>query len=66
MCEFEEFKGAVYLASLMDTHRDLCDTLAAREQREYIDVRDFFLSPAAEKSETKEGDKALFVPNKRL
>ena len=64
MCASEEFKGAVYLASLMDTHRDLCDTLAAREQRDYVDVADFFLSRAAEKSETKEGDKALFVPNK--
>ena len=38
MCESEELKGAVYLASLMDTHRDLCDTLAAREQRDYVDV----------------------------
>ena len=66
MCESEKFKGAVYLASLMDTHRDLCDTLAAREQRDYVDVRDFFLCPAAEQSETKEGDKALFVPNKRI
>ena len=66
MCESEEFKGAVYLASLMDTHRDLCDTFAAREQRDYVDVRDFFLSQAAEKSETKEGDKALFMPNKRI
>ena len=65
MCEFEEFKGAVYLASLMDTHRDLCDTLAAREQCDYVDVRDFFLSRAAEKSETREGDKALFVPNRK-
>ena len=66
MCESEEFKGAVYLASLMDTHRDLCDTLAAREQRDYVDVRDFFLSRVAEKSETKEGDMRLFVPNKRI
>ena len=29
MCESEEFNGAVYLPSLMDTHRDLCDTLTA-------------------------------------
>ena len=65
MCESEEFKGAVYLASLMDTHWDLCDTLAAREQRDYVDVRDFFLSRAAEKSETREGDKALFVTNRK-
>ena len=65
MCESEEFKGAVYLASLMDTHRDLCDTLAAGEQRDYVDVRDFFLSRAAEKSETREGDKALLAPNRK-
>ena len=65
MCESEEFKGAVYLASLMDTHRDLCDTLAAREQRDYVDVRDFFLSRAAEKSETGEGDKALSAQNRK-
>ena len=64
MCESEEFKGAGYFASLMNTHRDLCDTLAAPEQRYYVDVRDFFLCRAAEKSETKEGDKALFVPTK--
>ena len=31
-----------------------------------MNVEDFFLSRAAEKSETKEGDKALFVPNKRI
>ena len=53
MCELEEFKGVVYLPSLMDTYRDLCDTLAAREQRDYVDVRDFFLSRAAEKSEIR-------------
>jgi len=64
MCESEEFKGAVYIASLMDTHQDLCNTLAAREQRDYVDVRDFFLSRAAEKAEPKEDDKALFVPRK--
>ena len=52
MSESEEFQGAVYLALLMDTHRDLCDTLAAWEQRDYVDVRDFFPTGAAEKSET--------------
>ena len=66
MCESSEFKGAVYRASLMDTHRDLCDTLAAWEQCDYVDIRDCFLSQATGKSETKEGDKALFVPNKRI
>ena len=65
MCESAEFKVAVYLASLMDTHLELCDTLAAREQHDYVDVRDFFLSRAAEKSETREGDKALLVPNRK-
>ena len=50
----------------MDTHRDQCDNHAAREKCDYLYVRDFFLSRAAEKSQPKEGDKALFVPNKRI
>ena len=63
--ESEEFEGAVYLASLMDTYRHLYNPLAAREQPNYIDIRDFFISLAAEKSETNEGDKSLFVTNQK-
>jgi len=28
MCKSEEFKGAIYMASLMDSYPDLCNTLA--------------------------------------
>ena len=44
MCESEIFKDAIYMASLMDAYPDLCDTLAARGQQHYSEVRDFFLS----------------------
>ena len=45
----------------MDTYPDLCDTLAARQQRQYIEVREFFLSRAAKKEEKKDEEKALLV-----
>jgi len=53
MCESEEFKGVVHLASLIDCHQDLCDTFAAREQPDYVNVRDCFLSRATENQKPK-------------
>ena len=48
----------------MDAYPDLCDTLAAHGQQHYSEVRDFFLSRAAEKAEKKDEEKAQFVPSR--
>jgi hypothetical protein len=62
----EAVKGTVYMLSVNDVHPDLCDMLSARKTTRYVDVRDYFLGRAAEKTEIKEEEKVLSVPRQKL
>jgi hypothetical protein len=61
----EVVKGTIFMLSAKELHPDLCDMLAARKDERYTDVRDFFVSRAAEKSSGKEEEKVLFVPGNK-
>ena len=60
----EIVKGSVFMMSVMDQYQDICDILAAKGDPKYADLRDHFSRLAAERTEKKDGEKALFVPDK--
>jgi len=61
---WEIVKGSVFMMSVMDQYQDICDILAAKGDPKYADLREHFSRLAAERTEKKEGEKALFVPHR--